>query len=107
MMRGKLLLAAIAASIMVEDFFSYHYNNTSTFDSIVIILITLGAMYLLFALVQVVKEEIDAKECDKHRAERISFCNCEEERKRAEFQKQREEFFDNYFRSSIQMKTFK
>lgn len=106
-MKGKVLLAAIAASILMGDFFSY-YNNTTGTEELAITLVIFGFLYLMSCMVRAIREEICNRLCDKHRPERIQYKNCEEERKLKMLKKQREEFFDNYFsRSSIEVKTFK
>lgn len=106
-----MILTAIAVGYFTGDYCLRNEICKNAFEERLISVIVFCFVILIFNLVNEMKNCIQNKKEDKesnNQRQKIIFQDCDKERKIEEFQKERKEFFDSYFKqSSITMKTFK
>lgn len=101
-MKGRII-AAIAASV-VE--FAHCKQAEYPLPNIIVTLlcfITFGYVFMAFVFKDEVANIIKDRKRSKSRPVNIVFHDCEKERRIREFQAERQRFFDEYFRSSIEV----
>ena len=108
-----MILTAIAVGYFTGDYCLRNEICKNAFEERLISVIVFCFVILIFNLVNEMKNCIQNKKEDKesnNQRQKIIFQDCDQERKIEEFQKERKEFFDSYFKQSsitITMKTFK
>ena len=108
----QMLLTAIAVGFVLGDTLAQKYKIINAFEYGWIIVVSIAAIIMIFyaanetyLLISGIKSDRQGKVNRRHN---ITYHNCSRERELRELEKQRNEFFEKYFReSSIQMKTRK
>ncbi len=96
----KIMISAIAIGYMCRDFLT-HYNIVKTnFDRNWMTVIAICTSYLIIYYIGELISYIKDKKEGNAKRKSIQHENCDRKRMREEFQKQRQEFFESYFRRS-------
>lgn len=104
----KMIFTAIAGGYLVRDFITHYNIAKHSFEREMLTFLSVAYILIIFLIVGEIKAHIQNKKADKKgemMRKQISYQDCEKKRMIQEFQKQRSEFFEAYFKQpTITMK---